>query len=73
VIEAPFGGLKESGVGHVQGREGIRGYCHAQPLIRDRFGGRQAASHYPYTAKRDEGMKKLIRFLFGTPLGRWLS
>ncbi|MFI5316849.1 MAG: aldehyde dehydrogenase family protein, partial [Myxococcota bacterium] len=47
VIEAPFGGLKESGVGHVQGREGIRGYCHAQPLIRDRFGGRQAASHYP--------------------------
>ena len=73
VIEAPFGGLKESGVGHVQGRDGLRGYCHAQPLIRDRFGGRQAGSHYPYSEKRDAGMKKLIRFLFGTPLGRWLS
>ena len=73
VIEAPFGGRKESGVGHVQGRDGLRGYCHAQPLIRDRFGGRQAGSHYPYSEKRDAGMKKLIRFLFGTPLGRWLS
>jgi acyl-CoA reductase-like NAD-dependent aldehyde dehydrogenase len=30
VIEAPFGGLKESGVGHVQGRDGPCGYCHAQ-------------------------------------------
>jgi len=73
VPEAPFGGRKESGVGHVHGRDGLRGYCHAQPLIRDRFGGRQAATHYPYTEKRDAGMKKLIRFLFGTPLGRWLS
>ena len=72
VPEAPFGGRKESGVGHVHGRDGLRGYCHAQPVIRDRLGGRQAATHYPYTAKRDAGMKKLIRFLYGTPLGRWL-
>ncbi|HXX46978.1 MAG TPA: aldehyde dehydrogenase family protein [Myxococcota bacterium] len=72
VPEAPFGGRKESGVGSVHGRDGLRGYCHAQPIIRDRFGGRQAATHYPYTEKRDAGMKKLIRFLFGTPLGRWL-
>jgi len=72
VPEAPFGGRKESGVGHVHGQDGLRGYCHAQPIVRDRFGGRQAATHYPYTAKRDAGMKKLIRFLFGTPLGRWL-
>ncbi|HTO69230.1 MAG TPA: aldehyde dehydrogenase family protein [Myxococcota bacterium] len=73
VIEAPFGGRRESGVGHVQGRDGVRGYCHAQPVVRDRFGGRQAATHYPYTEKRDAGMKKLIRFLYGSPLGRWLS
>jgi acyl-CoA reductase-like NAD-dependent aldehyde dehydrogenase len=73
VPEAPFGGRKESGVGHVHGRLGLREYCHEQPILRDRFGGKQAATHYPYTQKRDEGMKKLIRFLFGTPLGRWLS
>jgi succinate-semialdehyde dehydrogenase/glutarate-semialdehyde dehydrogenase len=71
--EAPFGGRKQSGLGHVHGRDGLRGYCFAQPVIRDRFGGRQTARQYPYTAKGDAGMKQLIRFLFGTPLGRWLS
>ena len=65
---------RRAGWGRCTGRDGLRGYCHAQPiLIRDRFGGRQAGSHYPYSEKRDAGMKKLIRFLFGTPLGRWLS
>jgi len=73
VTEAPFGGRKESGVGHVHGRDGIRGYSQALPIIRDRWGGRQAATHYPYSEAKDQGMKKLIRFLFGTPLARWLS
>ena len=73
VPEAPFGGRKESGVGHVHGRDGLRGYTQTLPIIRDRWGGKQAATHYPYTAARDEGMKKLVRFLYGTPLGRWLS
>jgi succinate-semialdehyde dehydrogenase/glutarate-semialdehyde dehydrogenase len=72
-IEAPFGGRKESGVGQVNGAEGVRGYTWAQPILTDRFGGRQAAGHYPYSRARDEGMKKAIRFLFGTPLARWLS
>jgi succinate-semialdehyde dehydrogenase/glutarate-semialdehyde dehydrogenase len=72
-IEAPFGGRKDSGVGQVNGAEGVRGYTWAQPILTDRFGGRQAASHYPYTAKRDEGMKQAIRWIFGTPIGRWLS
>ncbi len=31
------------------------------------------SSTYPYSRRRDEGMQKLIRFLFGTSLGRWLS
>jgi succinate-semialdehyde dehydrogenase/glutarate-semialdehyde dehydrogenase len=70
--EAPFGGLKQSGIGHVNG-DGPRGYCHAQPIIVDRFGGRQVASTYPYSFKKDVGMQKTIRFLWGTSLGRWLS
>jgi succinate-semialdehyde dehydrogenase/glutarate-semialdehyde dehydrogenase len=72
-IEAPFGGRKDSGVGQVNGAEGVRGYTWAQPILTDRFGGRQAAGHYPYNAKKDEGMKQAIRWIFGTPLGRWLS
>jgi acyl-CoA reductase-like NAD-dependent aldehyde dehydrogenase len=72
-IEAPFGGRKESGIGQVNGAEGVRGYTWAQPILTDRFGGRQASGHYPYSAKRDEGMKQAIRWIFGTPIGRWLS
>lgn len=73
VPEAPFGGVKDSGVGQVNGEVGIRGYCHAHPMIVDRFGGKQVQGGYPYTAKGLDGMKKFTKFLFGSPLGRWLS
>jgi succinate-semialdehyde dehydrogenase/glutarate-semialdehyde dehydrogenase len=71
--EAPFGGLKQSGVGHVNGDAAVRGYCHALPILIDRFGGRQARDAYPYSFRRDAGMQRLIRFLFGTSIGRWLG
>jgi succinate-semialdehyde dehydrogenase/glutarate-semialdehyde dehydrogenase len=73
VPAAPFGGVKESGVGRVNGEVGIRGYCHAVPIIIDRFGGKNLASAYPHSAKKVEDMKKFMRILWGTPLGRWLS
>ena len=73
VPEAPFGGVKESGVGQVNGKAGIRGYCHLHPMIVDRFGGKEVQGGYPYTTKNLEGMKRFARLLFGSPLGRWLS
>jgi succinate-semialdehyde dehydrogenase/glutarate-semialdehyde dehydrogenase len=73
VLEAPFGGRKNSGIGQVNGANGLKGYCHAEPIIIDRFGGRQAASMYPYSHKRDESIKKLMRLQWGTSLGRRLS
>ncbi|MGH0029508.1 MAG: aldehyde dehydrogenase family protein [Myxococcota bacterium] len=73
VPEAPFGGVKESGVGQVNGETGIRGYTHPHPMIVDRFGGKEVQGGYPYTAKNLDGMKKFAKLLFGSPLGRWLS
>jgi succinate-semialdehyde dehydrogenase/glutarate-semialdehyde dehydrogenase len=70
---APFGGIKESGVGRVNGEVGIRGYCHAVPVIIERFGGKKLPSAYPHSAAKVEGMKKFMRFLWGTPVGKWLS
>ena len=72
-LEVPFGGRKESGLGQVNGETGLKGYCFAQPILTDRFGGRQTASRYPYSAKTDAGMQRFIRFFFGSRLGRWLS
>jgi succinate-semialdehyde dehydrogenase/glutarate-semialdehyde dehydrogenase len=71
--EAPFGGRKASGVGQVNGAAGLRGYCHAQPIQTDRFGGRQTAGRYPLSLKQDAGFQKFMRFLWGTGLGRKLS
>jgi succinate-semialdehyde dehydrogenase/glutarate-semialdehyde dehydrogenase len=73
IAEAPFGGRKQSGLGQVNGVAGLRGYCYAQPIISDRSGGKRTAKHYPYTTRRDQGLRRLLRLYFGSPLGRWLA
>jgi succinate-semialdehyde dehydrogenase/glutarate-semialdehyde dehydrogenase len=70
---APFGGKKNSGLGQVNGKKGMRGYCHEMPIVIDRFGGKMQNA-YPYTPEGAEGMKKLMNFLWiKTAIGRWLS
>jgi succinate-semialdehyde dehydrogenase/glutarate-semialdehyde dehydrogenase len=73
IPEAPFGGVKASGVGQVNGQSGIRGYCHAQPITADRKGKGKIQGGYPYTRKSEDGMQKFIRIWFGTRLARWLA
>jgi len=60
-------------VGQVNGKKGLRGYCHEMPIVIDRFGGKMQ-NGYPNNVKNAEGMKKLMDFMWlKTPLGRWLS
>jgi succinate-semialdehyde dehydrogenase/glutarate-semialdehyde dehydrogenase len=73
VPEAPFGGVKASGVGQVNGAQGIRGYCHAHPILADRKGTGKIQGGYPYTRRAEDGMQKFIKLLWGTKLGRWLA
>jgi succinate-semialdehyde dehydrogenase/glutarate-semialdehyde dehydrogenase len=73
VLEAPFGGLKSSGVGQVHGANALRAFTHPKPILIDRFGGRATAGIYPYSFKNEARMQQLIRVLFRSPLGRWLS
>jgi len=73
VQEAPFGGVKQSGIGQVNGETGLKGYCHAEPIIIDRRGGKMSTDRYPYSAKQDASMQKAMKLLFGTGIGRWLS
>jgi succinate-semialdehyde dehydrogenase/glutarate-semialdehyde dehydrogenase len=63
VAEAPFGGLKSSGVGQVNGEVGIRGYCHVHPIILDV--SKKAQGGYPYTLEGAQGMQKFIKTVFG--------
>ena len=71
VNEVPFGGVKDSGVGMVNGPEGIRGYCHAMPIIVHRFGS-GPVSGYPYTPKTVQDMSQGMKFFWGSSLMRRL-
>jgi len=73
VTEAPFGGRKDSGIGQVNGEVGLRSYCHAQAILVDRFGGKAESSWYPHTGRKLDRMKRMVRWIWGTPLGRLLS
>ena len=71
---APFGGRKSSGLGQVNGELGVRGYCHALPVIVDKSNKDSLMGGYPYSDEKAEGMKKFMNFMWHkTPLGRWLS
>lgn len=69
VANAPFGGVKESGVGAVNGVNGLRGYCHSMPIIVGMYRGMD--SGYPHDKKKFEQMQKLMNFLWRNPIGRF--
>ncbi len=71
VNEVPFGGVKDSGVGVVNGPEGLRGYCHAMPIIVDRI-GTGPLSTYPYSPKTVRGMVGAMKLFWGSRLMRRL-
>jgi succinate-semialdehyde dehydrogenase/glutarate-semialdehyde dehydrogenase len=73
IPEAPFGGRKWSGLGQVNGAAGLRGYCHALPVTADRRGRGPIQGAYPYSDRATAGLQKLIRWVWGTRLRRWLA
>jgi succinate-semialdehyde dehydrogenase/glutarate-semialdehyde dehydrogenase len=70
IPEAPFGGRRSSGVGQANGKVGVRSFCHTQPIVIDRMGGRQTASQYPYTARAEKIMQRLVKGLWGKGAAR---
>lgn len=70
-LELPFGGRRESGVGTTNGAEGILNFCQRLPILTDRFGQREEAVWYPYTADKLEKLSKAVDVMWGSPL-RWL-
>ena len=63
--DVPFGGQKESGIGRVYGKEGLRSFCDMQSVMEDRFGLSKELWWFPYSVKIENLFKTLTRFLFG--------
>lgn len=72
-LDVPFGGRRSSGVGRVNGAEGLRGWCHPMPVISDRFGAKDEAVWYPYTEDKVRSLRKALDVIWGSPLRRFLS
>ena len=70
IPEAPFGGVKNSGIGRVNGEIGLRGYCHIQPVIIDLFGGQLTADAYPTSIQKARDMQNVIRSIWGAQFER---
>jgi acyl-CoA reductase-like NAD-dependent aldehyde dehydrogenase len=70
IAESPFGGVKESGIGRVNGELGLKGCCHVQSVIIDRWSGKGEYLWYPYTGRKLRFIRRAMDFLYRSPLGR---
>ncbi len=68
IPEVSMGGIKESGMGHRHGAEGIRKFCQEQTLVIDRFGMKKEALWYPGMKNRARIFRRLLNVLFRSGL-----
>jgi succinate-semialdehyde dehydrogenase/glutarate-semialdehyde dehydrogenase len=73
VAESPFGGVKDSGIGRVNGELGLKGFCHVQAVIIDRLAPKREPLWYPYTARKLRFVRRAFDLLYRSPLGRLLG
>jgi acyl-CoA reductase-like NAD-dependent aldehyde dehydrogenase len=65
-IEAPFGGIKQSGFGRVHGAESLRDMCHRKHLSYDRLPAPSRDPFwFPYTARSFRWLQRGVRLVFG--------
>jgi len=73
VAENPFGGVKDSGIGRVNGEMGLKSYCHVQGVLIDRFGTKSELFWYPYTAGKLRLVRRALNLLYRSPIGKLLG
>jgi succinate-semialdehyde dehydrogenase/glutarate-semialdehyde dehydrogenase len=65
-VEAPFGGVKQSGFGRVHGRESLREMCTRKHLSFDRVAPPSSDPYwYPYTAKSLQWLQRGVKVVLG--------
>jgi acyl-CoA reductase-like NAD-dependent aldehyde dehydrogenase len=64
VCEAPFGGVRQSGIGRSNGEYGLKGYCNVHPVIVDKLSGAVSAGMYPTSLERARLMQETCRNVF---------
>jgi succinate-semialdehyde dehydrogenase/glutarate-semialdehyde dehydrogenase len=71
--EAPFGGVKHSGIGRRKGAEEMRKTCHQKTVLEDVFGLKREPTWYPYSKQVGESMLKAVAALYRSGLSEKLK
>lgn len=65
VPSLPFGGIGDSGFGRIHGPEGLKEFCYAHAITRQRFKPLLSLTTFARTEKDEQRMAKLITMLHG--------
>lgn len=64
ILEAPYGGTKQSGLGRRHGEWGLRQFTYPQTVVVDRFGLKSELFWYPYNERVARWVSRAIRLLY---------
>jgi acyl-CoA reductase-like NAD-dependent aldehyde dehydrogenase len=64
ILEAPYGGVKQSGLGRRHGEWGLRQFTWPQTVVVDRFGLKREVFWYPYSERVTRWIARGIRWLY---------
>jgi acyl-CoA reductase-like NAD-dependent aldehyde dehydrogenase len=67
-----FGGIKQSGFGRINGRDGLRAMCNVKSVLDDRFPFTFPSKAYPVAAKTFGTTQGALKLIYGRGVGRRL-
>lgn len=72
VQDLPFGGVKQSGFGRMNGRDGLRALTHPTAVLEDRLPIHVPSKLFPVAPATAETVQSVVEMLYGPSLGQRL-
>ncbi len=64
-MNAPFGGVKESGAARYHGREGVEAFTYTQAIMIEKGKRKRSFNYFPYSKKNFKRIERLLAIIYG--------